>query len=110
LLPATPSNFSNQYSNPSPAAIWPERTSSVARFHAITALARAPPAEVPTVRMSRSASSFPAAWKCPCKSPRCVNTSPASRTSASTSIFDALRGLGPSTGANSSAPMPRVPV
>ena len=38
-----------------PAAIWPERTSLVFGFQAITALARAPPADVPTLRMSRSA-------------------------------------------------------
>jgi hypothetical protein len=38
----------------------PERTSLLAGFQAITALARAPPATVPTLRMSRSAFSLPA--------------------------------------------------
>ena len=41
---------------------------------------------------------------------RCVSTSDANRTSASTSIFFTLLGLGPSAGTNSSAPMPRAPV
>src|SRR4030067_551759 len=46
LFPVTPSNFSSQYSKPAPAGIWPERTSLVDGFQAITALARAPPAGI----------------------------------------------------------------
>ena len=83
----------------------------VSRFHAITALARAPPAEVPTRRMSFSA------FSCPPRAnvvlqilSMAQDLATPARTSASISIFVAVRGRGPSAGANSSAPMPRVPV
>src|SRR4030067_102293 len=51
LFPVTPSNFSNQYSKPAPAGIWPERTSLVDGFQAITALALAPPAHMERIRL-----------------------------------------------------------
>ena len=54
-----PSNFSSQYPKPSGAVTWPERTSFVSGFHAMIALARAPPAEVPTRKMSGRA---PSRW------------------------------------------------
>ena len=44
----TPSNFSNHGSKPGSVGTWPERSSPVVGFRATTALARAPPAEVPT--------------------------------------------------------------
>ncbi len=50
-----PSNLSSQCSNPGAASNWPLRTSSVFGFQAMTAFARAPPAEVPTLMMLASA-------------------------------------------------------
>jgi hypothetical protein len=43
----TPSNFSSQHPKPGGAGTWPKRTTFVTGFHAITAFARAPPADVP---------------------------------------------------------------
>ena len=51
-LPLTPSNLSSQYPKPSGAVTWPERTSLVSGFQAMMALARAPPADVPTRRIA----------------------------------------------------------
>ncbi len=82
----------------------------MSRFQAIKAFARAPPADVPTRRMSFSAFSRPAPAKLPWKPPRWVSTSDARLTSVSISILFALRGFGPIAGKNSSAPIPREPV
>src|SRR3546814_10247584 len=51
----TPSNLSSQCSKPGAASNWPLRSSPVSGFHATTALARAPPADVPTRMMLASA-------------------------------------------------------
>ena len=110
LFPDTPSNFSNQSSNPDPASIGPERTSFVTRFQAITAFARSPPAEVPTRKISPSAAARSASTKDDFNSVRSLSTSAASRTSASISTPVARCGRGPIEGKNSNAPIPRVPV
>jgi hypothetical protein len=60
--------------------------------------------------MSASAFFRPARDSLLLKFRRSTRMSDASLVRASRSIFVDVRGLGPSTGANSSAPMPRVPV
>ena len=76
----------------------------------MTAFARAPPAEVPTRRMSFNAFFLRSLAKLAFRFLRWLRISDASLTKASISIFFAGCGFGPNAGTNSNAPMPRAPV
>ena len=78
--------------SPAPASTWPERTSLVAGFQAMIAFARAPPADVPTLRMSSQRLLLAAGSASEAPSVVAMgSTSEASSTSASISIFVARR-------------------
>jgi hypothetical protein len=66
---------------------WPDLNSPVCRFQASTALARAPPAEVPTLRISSSASASFSPPSLPARAARSLRTLLARSTSWATSSF-----------------------
>ncbi len=100
----TPSSFSSHCSKPGSAGTCPDRSSPVSGFSATTALALAPPADVPTAIRWASASVTPSSDAV--RPERALLTA---TTSSDSSIAVALRVRGPRTGWSSRAPTPRVP-
>ena len=94
---------------PSPTLTWPERTRPVRSSKAITALGRAPPAEVPIARIARIAASVGLRDSSATNSSRRDSSSLARPTSRSTRRSASTASCS-SAGSNSRAPMPRVPV